>query len=122
MGKFYQIITFNLLLSLSLHASDSCSKYELSGSVIRVDNDLELVVAQKTLSEKKLKIPYQIQLSFSPYVGKFIKGVFMTEGDSLLSGQRILKVESIDIDSIDLLNQNETNSFKKLKGIKCPIL
>ena len=120
MKKSALILT--LLIPLSIHASESCSKVELRGSIIRVENDLELVIAQKTLSEKKLKIPYQIQLSFSPYVDKFIKGIFITEGDSLLSGQKILKVEKIDIDSPDPLNQNEKNTFKKLKGVKCPVI
>ena len=122
MKKIVQTMTLNLLLSLSLYASDNCSRLELSGSILRFENELELVVAQKTLSEKKLKIPYQIQLSFSPYVDKFIKGIFITEGDSLLSGQKILKVEKIDIDSPDPLNQNEKNAFKKLKGVKCPVI
>lgn len=100
----------------------ACVQYELSGFVERKGSDLEVVVAKHTKSEKHLKIPYKIQLKFSPYLDKFMKGVFITEGNRLTDQQKILKVERIDLEVFDPLNQNESNSFLKLKEVKCPAL
>lgn len=108
------------IFSQSLLAKEKCTVYELQGTVKEVNDRLELWVAEKTLSQKNFKIPLKIELSFSPYVDKFIKGQFIFKGEDLQTNESILSVESIDLSTPDPLNQNEKNTMKKVKGIKCP--
>lgn len=108
-----------LLISTTLHAGD-CSVYELKGTVKVIENDLHLMVAEKTGSELDLLIPIMIQTEFSPYVNKFSAGTFIVEGKDIQTRKKILSVQKIDFAVPDPLSQNQATSFKKIKEVVCP--
>lgn len=107
------------LLSTSLFAKEECALYELKGKVKSINYFLHLIVAEKTGSEKTLKIPVMIQAKFSPYVNRFIQGQFVVEGKEIQTHKKILQVQKIDFAVNDPLNQNQNTASKKLKEISC---
>ncbi len=108
-----------LFLSSSLYAQD-CSVYELKGTVKAIKNDLHLIVAERTGSELDLLIPVMIQTEFSPYVKHFVAGTFVVEGKIIQTRKNILAVQKIDFGVYDPINQNQANTFKKIKEVVCP--
>lgn len=116
------IAPFTLLtLSLSAFGAD-CALYELKGHVKNVNNDLHLLVAHKTASEKDLTVPVRIQTDFSPYVDKYVAGTFIVEGKVIKTRTRIMGVQKIDFGLFDPLMQNELSTMKKVKELPCPEL
>lgn len=113
------VIIMALLLSTSLFAQD-CSLYELKGTVRVVNYNLHLMVAERTGSELDLLVPIRIQTEFSPYVDKFIAGTFTVAAKDIKTRIKILQVSKIDFAVPDPLNQNQANTFKKIKEVVCP--
>lgn len=115
------LLTMLFFVSTSVFAAD-CALYELKGHVKEVKDDLHLIVAIKTNSEKDLTVPVRIQTSFSPYVDKYVSGTFIVEGKEIKTRTRVMGVEKIDFGAFDPLMQNETNTMKKIKELECPSL
>lgn len=114
-------IPFFILILMNAQAFGAdCALYDLKGHVRNINNDLHLVVAQKTGSEKDLTVPVRIQTDFSPYVDKFVAGTFIVEGKTIKTRTRIMGVQKIDFGLYDPLMQNETHSMKKIKELECP--
>lgn len=113
------IYLISLVLSTSLFAED-CSVYQLKGTVKDIKHYLHLIVAERTGSEMELLVPIKIQTEFSPYVNKFVAGTFTIHGKVIQPGRKILAVSDIDFAVPDPLNQNQANSFKKIKEVVCP--
>lgn len=118
MAYMLKYITFVLFFSLQALAKD-CPQYELTGVVRVQKTELRLIVAEKTASEKNLPLKLQIEPRFAPYKNQTVSGVFTLE-KPLMSGVKILAVESIDSGVADPLNQNQETTMKKLKDVTCP--
>ena len=117
-----KIAMFTLLFFMSFRsdASSKCSIYELKGTVKVIDSQLQLFVAEKTLSEMKLPIFYTAGPSFSPYVNQYIFGEFVLDAEDAMSGVQILNVKKIQNVIPDPLNQNQATTMKKKGEISCP--
>lgn len=115
-----------LLITLCLYSAQSfsktCSVYELKGKVVLEKTGLFLVVAEKTLSEKKLPVYLTLQDKFAPYVDHYISGTFVLPKKTFMSGDQIFGVRNIQDAVSDPLNQNQDTVEKKLKDETCPKL
>ena len=105
-----------IIFSLDAFAADKCSLNELSGTIREKDGDLELIVAQKTRSEKVDQVNLRARPKAAPYRDLFVTGEFITDSKKILVIQKIS--ESIP----DPLNRNESTVMKKLKDVPCPKL
>lgn len=116
-------LIYLLLITLSTSAlAEDCSVYQLKGTVKDIKHYLHMIVAERTGSEMDLLVPIKIQTEFSPYVNKFVAGTFTIYGKVVQPGAKILAVSNIDFAVPDPLNQNQANSFKKIKEVVCPKL
>jgi hypothetical protein len=105
-----------ILISFSVSAEKSCALYELSGHVVLEKSGMILLIAKKTMSEKKLSVAVEQQSPLMPYVDRYITGTFIVSGNKILAAKKVT-------DAIpDPLNQNQQSTSKKLKDEKCPKL
>lgn len=110
------ILSGLIILSTSAFAAEKCSLFELSGSIRENDGDLELIVAQKTMSEKIFQVDLRARAKVAPYRDLYVTGEFITNAD------KIVVVKKITDSVPDPLNQNESTVKKKLKDVPCPKL
>lgn len=80
----------------------------------------ELIVAEKTLSEKKLPFATEVQMKVVPYVDHYIQGTFVINKKEPLTGVTVLQINELKDAVPDPLNQNQNTTMKKIKDTACP--
>lgn len=117
--KAYLVLALLIVLSLPAFGKDACRRYRLKGEVEIRKNDLVLVLAADTASEKVLVFDRMIQSKAAPYTDKTVLAKAL-----LFSGEkaknRIVKIESIQLAVADPLNRNQTTIMKDLGEAPCP--
>lgn len=94
--------------------ADVCSQVEIKGTVRTDKVDMHLVMASKTMSQKKYEVYGPIQSKLSPYINHYVKIKGVLKKDELVD------IDDVADDVADPLNQNQSSELKKLKEIKCP--
>lgn len=112
MKNFIFPILLSLITSNSL--ARECSLHEIKGRVVSFKDHLEIVLAEKSVSEKRFRIPLMEEPRFAPYVGSDVKGLFVLEL------QKIVFIESFNRDFPDPAQDNKHSYMKKIKVTKCP--
>jgi hypothetical protein len=99
--------------------SDSCSVYEMQGVVRAKEHELHLVIAEKTMSEKSMPVDFKEENKLYPYVNRAVSASFEINAKTPQTGVKILKIENPKDIIIDVLNQNQKTTYRKVKDIKC---
>jgi hypothetical protein len=73
------------------------------------------VLAEKTMSQRLLRVDLITQPKLSPYINHYVKMKAVVKEDMILS------VEDVSDDIRDPLNQNQDSELRKLKDVKCPL-
>lgn len=118
MKAFLLLALLNFYM-FSAFGKDNCRLYRLKGEVEIRKNDLALVLAADTASEKFLVFDRMIQSKAAPYIDKTVLAKAL-----LLSGaktkNKIVKIESIELAASDPLNRNQKTAMKDLGEAQCP--
>ncbi len=107
----FAILAF--LISVPAFA-ETCMQMNLKGHVRLDKTKMNLVVAEKTMSERKLTIELTTQHKLSPYINHYVNL------KAIVKQNVVLVVEEVADDIRDPLNQNQNTELKKLKDVKCP--
>lgn len=110
----YFLIGFLLSFTSHVLAKDKCALVMMKGHVRMDEKGTYLVVAEKTMSEKRHHVRIKVQDRLAPYLDQFVSGEF------IVSEGKILQVKKVEIRPYDPLYQNEQASYKKIKDEKCP--
>ncbi len=119
MNLVMKYLTFIAVFITNMTWAKTCEVYDLRGFVRVQNNELSLVIAEKTGSQKQLPVFFKTRPRFSPYVNRFIQGRFVLESE-LQTNVKILKVFKIEDAVFDPLRQNEANTTQKIAGAECP--
>lgn len=106
---------FLCLISFSVSAHTACQKWELRGWVRVKANDLHLVVAEKTMSQKSLPVYFEASPKLVPYKHRYVKVQVEIKDKDLRPDSQIQKVLSVKEDVPDPLNQNAESEMKCLR-------
>lgn len=116
--KLFSII-ITLLISSSLWAK-VCSLHDVEAKVKLNKNHFELVLAEETLSEIKLKVPFQIQSKLAPYIDNTIRTEIIVTGKELSKFSSLRSIAEVKRDTPDPLNAGGPTTRKSKGEVKCP--
>jgi hypothetical protein len=115
--KFLFLIFFPTIIFAK--APNKCAIYEMQGMVRVKNNDLYLVIAEKTMSEKSMPVELKEEYKLSPFINRAVSANFSINASEPQTGAKIFKIENPKDVVIDVLNQNQKTTFSKIKEIKC---
>jgi hypothetical protein len=115
----FSLSIITLLLSTSLWA-EVCSLHEVKGKVQINKDHFVLVLAEETLSEIKLKVPFQIQGKLAPYIDNTIQANIIVNGNELSKLSSLKSVSEVQRAVPDPLNAGGPTTRKARGKIKCP--
>lgn len=102
------------LATSQVFAADKCHLYEITGRVKFADKRMELVMAEKTQSERHFHVAIDVQNTLAPYLDHMVKGTFVLGKDKILSASNLKDSFS------DPLNAGGPTTIKSLKEVSCP--
>lgn len=107
-------LLFLIILSTSFSYAGTCTWYELTGKIIDTGKGMSIMIAEKSLSERKLPFYFELMNKLAPYSKVYVTGMF------LLSDKEIVAIKEITEVIPDPLTRNQRTEMKKLKDEACP--
>jgi hypothetical protein len=107
------------IISSSLWA-EACSLHEVKAKVRLAKDHFELVLAEETFSEIKLKVPFQIQSKLAPYIDNTVLLEIIVTGKDLTKISQLKSIAEVTRAVPDPLNAGGPTTRKAKGEVKCP--
>jgi hypothetical protein len=108
-----------LLFFITSSTWAQCYLYKIKAQVVRTDDQIEVVVNEKTRAEVKLTVPHKLYPPLIPYIDRTISGDFILKYP-VERGSEVLGVSNIKKEVPDPLNHKKHSYLKKGKAVPCP--